>query len=492
MSDASELIAQQILNGSINKKNWGQVLYNVKVFGAKGDGVYDDTQAVQDAIDTAISNNATLVYFPPGSYKVTSLANTSTINFVGDNAVFVGYGGTIVQWGDMPTQLVINVKDNGVLGDGVTDDTTAIQTAVDIVNNGGGGIVYFPKGTYKITSPIRVFGNNIQIKGAGIGATVIKNYGTTDALNLNDSWLKVQITICDLTIDANTQTTGRAINCINVHRSIIDRVQIKKHKYGIYFGVSCFDIYCSKLNVIDVSQDGSAFQIDAGDLGGGIWITDVTVDCGAATGTYGLDLLSGGGNFFTNIDFRTAKNDGIIIRPTTGQTVMWSWFTNVLGDTCTGNGIHLNPSGSGVINSASFVNCWGSTNGSNGFVVGSTGTIDGIELIGLRCLDNQFEGLLINGGINVEVNGGTFAGNSKNSSGSNNGIKVGANVNKFKIRNVRSGQSSGRTNTQAYGVTVLPTANNYMIVNCDFTLNISGGLNDAGGGANKVVANNLS
>ncbi|RPD66327.1 exo-beta-1,3-glucanase [Lentinus tigrinus ALCF2SS1-7] len=57
-----------------------------------------------------------------------------------------------------------NVKDYGAVGDGVTDDTAAINAAISDGNRCGGGscdstttepaVVYFPKGTYKVTTPI--------------------------------------------------------------------------------------------------------------------------------------------------------------------------------------------------------------------------------------------------------------------------------------------------------------------------------------------------
>ena len=42
-------------------------------------------------------------------------------------------------------QLVLNVKDYGAKGDGVTLDTRAILDAINACNN---GVVYFPAGRY--------------------------------------------------------------------------------------------------------------------------------------------------------------------------------------------------------------------------------------------------------------------------------------------------------------------------------------------------------
>jgi hypothetical protein len=43
---------------------------NVKDFGAAGDGIADDRQAIQKAIDDAVANGRGGIVFPPGTYRV--------------------------------------------------------------------------------------------------------------------------------------------------------------------------------------------------------------------------------------------------------------------------------------------------------------------------------------------------------------------------------------------------------------------------------------
>ena len=62
----------------------------------------------------------------------------------------------------------VSVKDFGAVGDGVADDTVAIQAALNASSN-----IYLPSGTYKTTAPLLLNSNNI-ITGAGI-SSVIKN-----------------------------------------------------------------------------------------------------------------------------------------------------------------------------------------------------------------------------------------------------------------------------------------------------------------------------
>jgi len=65
-----------------------------------------------------------------------------------------------------------------VQGDGTNDDTEGIQAAIDAVYAMGGGIVFFPAGTYKVTSTLNLK-SGVTLCGAGREVAIIKR--TTSA-----------------------------------------------------------------------------------------------------------------------------------------------------------------------------------------------------------------------------------------------------------------------------------------------------------------------
>lgn len=79
--------------------------------------------------------------------------------------------GSALRTVDSKLKEFVSVKDFGAIGDGVTDDTAAIQSALDALPNGG--VVYFPPGTYRIARNIgtndrwgiKVVASNITLRG---------------------------------------------------------------------------------------------------------------------------------------------------------------------------------------------------------------------------------------------------------------------------------------------------------------------------------------
>ncbi len=70
----------------------------------------------------------------------------------------------------------VNVKTQGAVGDGITDDTTVIQNAIDNAPSTGGK-VYLPAGNFKITGSILIKSSNLTVVGAGYQSTTLSYSG---------------------------------------------------------------------------------------------------------------------------------------------------------------------------------------------------------------------------------------------------------------------------------------------------------------------------
>lgn len=71
---------------------------------------------------------------------------------------------------------VVNVKDYGAAGDGVTDDTAAIQAAINSIPVAREELtaVRFPRGKYLVTATVSITGRNVVLVGDGHGSSLIR------------------------------------------------------------------------------------------------------------------------------------------------------------------------------------------------------------------------------------------------------------------------------------------------------------------------------
>lgn len=121
--------------------------------------------------------------------------------------------GSVVRTVNSKIQDTVSVKDFGAVGDGIVDDTAAVQAAITASN-----CVYFPAGTYLSASYFNLVKNDLHVFGDG-DQTIFKS---TDSTTQNIYTLKItgdNCTIENIKIDGNkdsafpvvTQRDGVAI-----------------------------------------------------------------------------------------------------------------------------------------------------------------------------------------------------------------------------------------------------------------------------------------
>jgi hypothetical protein len=115
-------------------------------------------------------------------------------------------------------QTAFNVRDYGAVGDGATDNTARIQAAISAAR-AGGGIVFFPPGTY-LTRRLTLY-SRVHLYGSGGDATVLKLWpGANSAIIESDGFAKLAGTrsadgitlfgVRDLALDGNKAQNAKA------------------------------------------------------------------------------------------------------------------------------------------------------------------------------------------------------------------------------------------------------------------------------------------
>lgn len=137
----------------------------------------------------------------------------------------------------LPSGLAFNVKDAvyGAVGDGVTDDTAAIQAALDAAKAAGGGIVFIPPGQYNVTSLSLVLSYTgisasptpelVTIVGAGQASQInITNTDATAGITLSGGGYFAHFHVCDLALYGNEQCGDGLVLDFLLNRSVVERV----------------------------------------------------------------------------------------------------------------------------------------------------------------------------------------------------------------------------------------------------------------------------
>lgn len=233
----------------------------------------------------------------------------------------------------------LSVKDFGAVGDGATDDTSAINAAIAHVNTTTVPSVelVFPPGTYMITSALSaITRGNTTI--SGYGADINIAHATADGLLFEgtalspDNYNKVVGLrfYSYFSGGAGVRTGGFAVKFKynyfpNIHDVVITDQFVAIHLEGYQY---------VSMDACKLDGNMTGVYVLSGD---GLLVTNTAIGYTAAA-TYkpaakGFDLVVGGGFYFSNVDV-TRMEYGIYGRPPDTYNVQYLFFSNTALDTC--------------------------------------------------------------------------------------------------------------------------------------------------------------
>ena len=228
---------------------------------------------------------------------------------------------------------VFNVMhpDFGAKADGSTDDTVAIQAAIDAVNTAGGGIVFFPDGEY-ITSSTLVMKQDVSLYGTGRFNSRIKGELTSSALvsisdvtDLTSGNRIIRSSIQALGFDntSSGNSGGIGIDLTQMSNMLVSDVQIQNCEIGLRIrGIAYYnliqhvtvDASTTGFQVINGANSNTFIGCRANQATSG-FIVEATADASPIGNVTDISLIS------CKVEASAQDGDAFLLQTTTGTIV---------------------------------------------------------------------------------------------------------------------------------------------------------------------------
>jgi len=221
----------------------------------------DGVNQVEGGTYSFVETSSTVVTFTSGLHlgAIVKFVSAETLTTVGNNAALVAYepagAGAVTTTVQAKLRETVSVKDFGAVGDGVTDDTAAIQAAVDygIANNKQ---VVIPTGQYNVDTvtvlnPAYNFGIH-SFDARILGTATTPTAGVFQFINCVD--FNVTGSIHFLTANNTNYASGLYVSTAVGGNQATTRVNIynpsfRNFKIALWFGDIDVDRQCSEINV---------------------------------------------------------------------------------------------------------------------------------------------------------------------------------------------------------------------------------------------------
>ena len=399
-------------------------------------------------------------------------------------------GGAIARTAQDKMRDTVSVKDFGAIGNGATDDTAAIQAAI----NSGALAIYFPATAsgYRVTSKITVSASNQTLYGDGKYSSYINL--ASHSFDVFELTAVGNVTIRDLgAINFGAASSGFFVNAAPTYNVTLENLYTNNLHSGAVFGTTgsslggarsmvkgCLFNDIAKLTGYGIIKRGTSEIFDVIDCQIGRLGSIIAADNAAG----GILIEGGVAINLENLQIIGAGNN-LLIQPN-ADNVSHLTLDRVWCDSSSNSALFINAV-SGIVTDLRAVQCWFVYTGGDGVRI--AGNARDVKIAG----NNQIITNL-GAGINV-VAGATVPGLSiqNNSIGNNtgNGITIGAGASNFAIQNNQIGTGSF-FGPNANGIVLSAGAtDNFIITDNNVRGNTGAAISNAATGTNARIESNL-
>lgn len=210
--------------GAVTDANFNSIVQNAGLVSNLRNFVGINGMAVQLLGSAAFGDGTNGQFY----FDSSSTANDDGQNVIAPNGLLTG------RWLRLFNPFtfdVYNVRGFGAIGDDNHDDTASVQAAIAACETGGGGVVYFPPGRYKITGTLSSTKSGVSLQGADWAASTINfQNGSADCITSKGAnFLTGQIegfSMKDLNLDHTGKTGGRTLYCEYSDRIILENIKV--------------------------------------------------------------------------------------------------------------------------------------------------------------------------------------------------------------------------------------------------------------------------
>ena len=290
---------------------------------------------------------------------ITAISTSTTATSSNNISYTQGGTGSITTNVQAKLQQTVSVKDFGAVGDGTTNDTAAIQAALNTGNS-----VYFPKGTYVISSALTPISNQ-KIYGAGQQNTIISQ--TSASSNgftiINKSFVELR----DMTVQNTASTpTGKGIYIQGGGNCFVTQILVQSFFHGFNFN-STGSLQINRCYSTTNLSHGFLLNTNGSTASVNIWIRDCYSTANTGDGIAVVGLVTGIYLDTLELALNTANGLEFVVD---GSGAPSNFFcTKLVFDANGQSGCIIN---SGV-SQCYFNNCWSSNRGT-GYNFYSLGT----------------------------------------------------------------------------------------------------------------------